>query len=361
VNLQLIRRGSDYESLLAHHSIHSRSRDHVRQVLEEAGAEVRVVNRFEYNEEQIDWADVIITAGGDGTFLMAASKIFSSNKPVIGINSDPSRSVGYLCLDPSYSMDFRSALDRLQSGRFRWVYRQRIRVSIKGESSLDPPAELHNQQLMHPEFRYLDLETHPLNRRSNSPPRPDPSLNPAASEFNSYHVLPVRALNDVFVGECLSSRVSYFEFAVDDRQSVKVKSSGVTICTGTGSTSWSFNINKISPQSVQTLFSLIKEETGVSLDLSNQPLVRKLTKRFNDSLIFDVCDKTMAYTVRDPVYMGNEFDTENRGFTRKISIKSRMFDACVVIDGGLSYAFNDGAYARFELLDEDQLQTIAFD
>lgn len=330
-------------------------------MLEEAGIKVRVVNRFQYNDEQIDWADVIITAGGDGTFLMAASKIYSKNKPVIGINSDPSRSVGYLCLDPEYSMDFGSALLRLYAGNFRWVYRQRIRVSIKGESSMDPPAELHNQQLLHPEFRYLDLETHPLNRRSNSPPRPDAALSTESIDFNDYHVLPVRALNDVFVGECLSSRVSYFEFAVDDRPSVKVKSSGVTICTGTGSTSWSFNINKISPQSVQTLFSLIKEETGISLDANNQQLVRKLTKRFNDSLIFDVCEQTMAYTVRDPVYMGNEFDSENRGFTRKVSIKSRMFDACVVIDGGLSYAFNDGSYARFELLDEDQLQTIAFD
>ena len=356
----MIRRGSDYDGLLAHHNIHTRSRDHVKQILEDGGIEVRVVNRFQYNEEQIDWADVIITAGGDGTFLMAASKIFTKSKPVIGINSDPSRSVGYLCLDPAYSLNFRPALERLQSGNFRWIYRQRIRVSIKGESSFDPPAELHNQQLLHPEFRYLDLETHPLNRRSNSPPRPD-SAESLNSDYHSYHVLPVRALNDVFIGECLSSRVSYFEFAVDDRPAVKVKSSGVTICTGTGSTSWSFNINKISPQSVQTLFSLIKEETGVLLNPNDDLLVRKLTKKFNDSLIFDVCEKTMAYTVRDPVYMGNEFDSENRGFSNQITIKSRMFDACVVIDGGLSYAFNDGAYARFDLLDEDQLQTISFD
>lgn len=349
----MIRRGSDYESLLNHHNIHTKSKQHVAKTLSEFGIEYRIVNRFEYSQEQIDWADVIITTGGDGTFLMAASKIFSKDKLVIGINSDPSRSVGYLCLPPSYSVNFRAALEKLASGDFRWVYRQRIRVSIKGENALDAPAELHDQQLLHPEFRYLDLETHPLNRRSNSPHRPD------NFEYD-YQVLPVRALNDVFVGECLSSRVSYFELQIEDKLFVKVKSSGVTICTGTGSTSWSFNINKISPQSVSTLFKIINEETNASLDASNEQLTKSITKKFNDSLIFDVCKNSMAYTVRDPVYMGNGFDSDNRGFAENIVVKSRMFDACVVIDGGLSYKFNDGSFAKFELLDEDQLKTVAF-
>lgn len=147
---------------------------------------------------------------------------------------------------------------------------------------------MHDQQLLHPEFRYLDLETHPLNRRSNSPHRSE-------SEFE-YQTLPVRALNDVFVGECLSSRVSYFELKVEDKPFVKVKSSGITICTGTGSTSWSFNINKISPQSVSTLFRIINEETNSNLDFTNEQLTKSITKRFNDSLIFDVCKNSMAYT-----------------------------------------------------------------
>lgn len=57
----------------------------------EKGIETKVVNRFDYSDANIEWADVILTTGGDGTFLMAASKIHSQNKPLIGINSDPSR------------------------------------------------------------------------------------------------------------------------------------------------------------------------------------------------------------------------------------------------------------------------------
>jgi len=43
---------------------------------------------------------------------------------------------------------------------------------------------------------------------------------------------------------------------------------------------------------------------------------------------------------------------------RKIAVKSRCFDACLVIDGSLSYKFNDGTKAIIEILDEDALRTV---
>jgi NAD+ kinase len=36
----------------------------------------------------------------------------------------------------------------------------------------------------------------------------------------------------------------------------------------------------------------------------------------------------------------------------------RCFDACLVIDGSLSYKFNDGTRATIEIHDEDALRTI---
>ena len=35
-----------------------------------------------------------------------------------------------------------------------------------------------------------------------------------------------------------------------------------------------------------------------------------------------------------------------------------MFDACLVIDGGISYAFNDGATVFLSMHDEDSLRTV---
>lgn len=55
------------------------------------GIESKVVDRFHYNNDVIEWADIIITAGGDGTYLLAASKVKVKNKPIIGVNTDPKR------------------------------------------------------------------------------------------------------------------------------------------------------------------------------------------------------------------------------------------------------------------------------
>jgi len=282
---------------------------------------------------------------------MAASRIVSSDKPVIGINSDPSRSVGYLCLPQPYSTDLEKTLDRLCSGNFEWSYRQRIRILIEGENAGDDPVELHNQQLLYPEYRYLELDCDSFKAIEKPNVELESKLN-----SNKLSTIPVRALNEVFVGESLSSRVSYYEFSINDQPKVKLKSSGLTICTGTGSTSWYFNINRLTSQSVKSLFEIYENEAGVVTSL-NDTIIQKITQRFNDSLIFSPSKPTMAYTIRDPAMFGLEMKN-TRGFANKIEIRSRMFDAAIVIDGGLSYKFNDGSVARFEICEEDKLKTI---
>jgi NAD+ kinase len=54
----------------------------------ERGIEVRLVERFQYTPSLIKWADAIITAGGDGTYLLGASKIGTRDKPLLGVNTD---------------------------------------------------------------------------------------------------------------------------------------------------------------------------------------------------------------------------------------------------------------------------------
>uniref|UniRef100_A0A023GCP6 NAD kinase 2, mitochondrial n=1 Tax=Amblyomma triste TaxID=251400 RepID=A0A023GCP6_AMBTT len=350
-------RGSDYNSLVHHHKIHTKNRELVVNTLRENEIETRLVDRFDYTDSNIDWADVIFTTGGDGTFLMAASKIYTRDKPIIGINSDPSRSVGYLCLPGHYTENFPLALKRLLTGKFQWMWRQRLRVTLKGEHAFDAPVELHDQQLQYPEYRFLDCwqEQH---RKSTTEDGTAPPHSSVADD--AVHVLPVRSLNEVFVGESLSSRVSYYELSVDGSPRTKLKSSGLTICSGTGSTSWSFNINKVTPQCIQRILDIVTSETGVDIPTRDPKLIERITTSFNNSLIFDPSKCLMAYTIRDPVVFGTDFNSKPRGFAKRIEVKSRMFDACLVIDGGLSFVFNDGATAVFEIFDEDALRTVQF-
>lgn len=54
------------------------------------------------------------------------------------------------------------------------------------------------------------------------------------------------------------------------------------------------------------------------------------------------------------------FTVKNDLFSR-IEICSRMWDACLVVDGGSSFKFNDGAVATLEIKEEDALKTVVFD
>lgn len=60
------------------------------------------------------------------------------------------------------------------------------------------------------------------------------------------------------------SRVSYYYMSIDDGPEEKQKSSGVTVCTGTGSTSWFFHINHILAEDVKKIL-----DTGEIIMLLN--------------------------------------------------------------------------------------------
>uniref|UniRef100_T1JBC5 NAD kinase 2, mitochondrial n=1 Tax=Strigamia maritima TaxID=126957 RepID=T1JBC5_STRMM len=344
----LAKRGSDYKGLLYHHDIHTKCLNLVTETLRRHNIETRVVQRSNYKEECIDWADAILSTGGDGTFLLGASRIQDSNKLIIGINSDPSRSEGYLCLPAKYSTDFPLAMKKLLEGRFRWNLRHRVRITLTGENAFEPPLELHDSQLTYPEYRFMDcIQEH----------HKAALLLPKNTDNRQVRVLPILALNEVFIGESLSSRVSYYEISIDGSLRVKQKSSGVTICTGTGSSSWYFNINKLTQQCVQNLLNIVKQETGCGISVTPE-LENKIRSKFNNSLYFDPGELKMAYTIRDPVVNGTVYTSEPRGFANSIEIKSRCFNACLVIDGGLSFVFNDGATALFDMFPEDALRSV---
>jgi hypothetical protein len=89
----------------------------------------------------------------------------------------------------------------------------------------------------------------------------------------------------VYMGESLSSRVSYFGLSLDNGAWTKVKSSGLCVSTGTGSTSWHLSINRITEQSVAEVLKLL----GI---LQRDPgVVKQVTDEFNRNLIFG-CGKS---------------------------------------------------------------------
>ncbi|XP_036443931.1 NAD kinase 2, mitochondrial isoform X2 [Colossoma macropomum] len=341
----LALKGSSYCGLLERHNIHTQNVRQIVDNLQKEGVEVHVVKRGEYNEDTVRWADAIVSAGGDGTMLLVASKVFDKNKPVIGVNTDPERSEGHLCLPVRYTHAFSEALHKLRKGEFRWQWRQRIRMHLEGTGINPTPVDLHEQQ--------LSLEQHNKAHRSST----ESQHSTAHNSYTTPHLLPVRGLNEIFIGESLSSRASYYEISIDDGPWEKQKSSGLSICTGTGSKAWSYNINKLVEQAVEDVLRIGKVKTGLDIPL-NREVIESVTEAYNESLIFSPEENRLFFSVREPIVNRVFSNSRQRGFASKVCVRSRCWDACMVVDGGTSFEFNDGAIATISLHDEDSLKTV---
>ncbi|XP_032395141.1 NAD kinase 2, mitochondrial [Etheostoma spectabile] len=344
----LAMKGSSYSGLLERHNIHTNNVEHIVKSLRGEGIEVQVVKRGEYDEEVVRWADAIISAGGDGTMLLVASKVLSKDKPVVGVNTDPERSEGHLCLPVRYTRVFPEALKKLCRGEFRWLWRQRIRVHLEGTGINPTPVDLHEQQ--------LSLEQHSQAHRITTMGRKQ-RTGTLHDSFSKPSLLPIRSLNEIFIGESLSSRASYYEISVDDGPWEKQKSSGLSICTGTGSKAWSYNINKLVEQSVEEVLKIGKSQTGFDIPL-NRDFIEKVTDEYNESLVFSPDERRLFYSIREPIVNRVFSSSRQRGFASKVSVRSRCWDACMVVDGGTSFEFNDGAIATISMSEEDQLRTV---
>jgi len=58
---------------------------------------VAVKRDYQLTEEDFQDQNLILSLGGDGTFLKTASMVTSNRLPILGVNTDPTRSVGHLC------------------------------------------------------------------------------------------------------------------------------------------------------------------------------------------------------------------------------------------------------------------------
>ncbi|XP_057660932.1 NAD kinase 2, mitochondrial [Diorhabda carinulata] len=330
----LRKRGSNYEKLISFHYLHKEFEEHLKNTLLALGTEVEVVNRFSCTDEKVEKADIIIPIGGDGTFLLAASRVLNNKKPVIGFNSDPTRSEGYLCLPRWCSLNVCKTIEKLKQGDFQWLMRTRIRITL----AVDEKDRLMPQSLHHVDGHFLP----PLKGKC------------------APNVLPVLALNEVFMGETLSARVSHLQMRLNNTEQVtNVKCSGICVSTGTGSTSWHLSINRVSNQSIAEILRLL----SINPDEDRDNLARTLANVYNKNLIFKPDDKRMGYTIRDLISSGvwpHPKGIKPRGFVSTIEIKSHCFDAYLVLDGGISFPFNDGAVAVLETLPEDALRTVIF-
>ncbi|XP_037825557.1 NAD kinase 2, mitochondrial isoform X3 [Lucilia sericata] len=348
-------RGTDFETLMYLHNLHKDFERKIVRSFQDVGCEVKLANRS-LSKDVMRWADVIVPIGGDGTFLLAAgraSPLFAQSQqktPIVGFNSDPQRSEGRLMLPKQYSENPADAVARIKSGDFQWMHRSRIRTTLLGSNGKIPES--------------TDLYRHTVTKMEQEKTEPEYLSKEMSRKYKAkmQRVLPYLALNEVFIGETLSARVSHLQLIVDHQDVVnKTKCSGLCVSTGTGSTSWHTSINRISKHHVEGLFNILPDNAKQALKgLSAE----QLAQTYNQNLLFAPDDSRICYSIREQICVGvwpSPKEFESKSFVKNLFVKSRCIDANLVIDGSISYPFNDGAKALLEIHPQDALLAISLD
>ena len=119
------------------HDEHQQCTATVEAELRRAGVQVRIVDGFSRRDAQ--WADLVVTVGGDGTFLRAShhvdAGIHGDGVPMLAVNSAVSSSVGWFCA--ATATDFAEVLGDVLAGRLRSRGLWRMQVRINGRPLRD--------------------------------------------------------------------------------------------------------------------------------------------------------------------------------------------------------------------------------
>ena len=114
-------------SMMSSHEANRRTLAAVHRAFEAVGVAYDCIYRGELRST--DGFDLLCSVGGDGTFLEVARHSVST--PVLGINSDPQRSVALLCAADEETV--RNRLEAALAGKLPEARLARLRVSVNGE------------------------------------------------------------------------------------------------------------------------------------------------------------------------------------------------------------------------------------
>jgi NAD+ kinase len=146
--------------------------------------------------------DLIITIGGDGTFLKTARDI-KDNTPIFGINLDKRYKEGFLL--QSCHDNFKNDLNKILNNKYKIIKIDRLEASINNK------------------------------------------------------ILPVIALNEFYIGNEKSYLMSRYEFIINGKKEFQ-KSSGIIVGTGAGSNAWIKSANgKIMPFDSRKFQIIVRE------------------------------------------------------------------------------------------------------
>jgi len=171
---------------------------------------------------------------------------------------------------------------------------------------------------------------------------------------DSHSTLDMLALNEVFIGDKMPGRTSELECKFDGNLPIKIKSSGLCISTGTGSSAWSYSLNKTSIDEVQKILNHSK------YSVSEQECI-KIVEKYNKSLVYSPDAEYLQYTIREPTGRSLWQSSDELIKSEKIkqaTVENHCEEGCIILDGFLIYVFPKGAQAILTSKPEDSIKSV---
>ena len=109
------------------HHVHYHTLDRIENILDQHG--IKFEHRYRGKSFNENNYDLIISVGGDGTFLDAARNI--KTKPILGINSDISHSVGRFC--SAHKSNFEEVFENILKDKFKIMRINRMEIKVNNE------------------------------------------------------------------------------------------------------------------------------------------------------------------------------------------------------------------------------------
>ncbi len=125
--IQLLRKGHpDVLDMQRAHTIHEEALETITHALRQLEVEFELAYRADL--KVIKRYQLVVSVGGDGTFLQASRSV--QQTPILGVNSDPSRSEAVFCAATQHSF---ARLCRLAlAGRLPELHLYRLQLSLNG-------------------------------------------------------------------------------------------------------------------------------------------------------------------------------------------------------------------------------------
>ncbi|MER5185361.1 NAD(+)/NADH kinase [Streptomyces sp. NPDC002896] len=178
--------------------------------------------------------DLIVTLGGDGTFLRGARIAAHNNIQVLGVDLGK---VGFLTEIPI--TDVEQALDAVHAGRSECE--ERMTLTMRASKLLEIPTD-----------------TEQILCYGRGPALPPPQPRPSLAEDDTWGIaLDVTALNDVVVEKLARDHQVSVGVYISGRLLASYSADGVIVATPTGSTAYSFAVGGpvLSPRMRAVIFT----------------------------------------------------------------------------------------------------------